>query len=306
MVSAIGVDASSLRVTGVGKVFFAADGSEVVALRGASLDVAAGVARLDTDAGGNLLINVDTGASTHFDATQHLAALDVASGASASLSSNGSRLLRTRSLDIAAGGTLNLNDNDLIVDYTGTSPYAAIKNHVVTGRNTGTSGIITTATALNDTVLAVVDNAQFGRTSFNGIPIDATTIIGKYTFFGDGNLDGKVTGDDYVTVDANLGRTNAQWIHGDFNFSGTVTGDDYVAIDANLGKGTPNALAYVELKEEMVAAHVAMFGEEYLVKLAAAEADGFGASVVPEPAAISLVGLGALGLLGRRRRTNPS
>ena len=51
----------------------------------------------------------------------------------------------------------------------------------------------------------------------------------------------------------------------------------------------------------MVAPHVAMFGEEYLVLLAQAEAEGFGASVVPEPAAISLIGLGAVGLLGRRR-----
>jgi hypothetical protein len=52
----------------------------------------------------------------------------------------------------------------------------------------------------------------------------------------------------------------------------------------------------------MVAAHVAMLGEEYLVLLAKAEADGFGASVVPEPVAISLIGVGAVGLLGRRRR----
>jgi hypothetical protein len=126
--------------------------------------------------------------------------------------------------------------------------------------------------------------------------------VGKYTYFGDANLDGKVTGDDYVSVDANLG-TGDSWLEGDFNMNGVTTGDDYVAIDANLGQGTTTPLAYAELKDEMVAAHVAMFGEEYLVLLAQAEAEGFGASVVPEPTVISLVGLGALGLLGRRRRT---
>ena len=110
-----------------------------------------------------------------------------------------------------------------------------------------------------------------------------------------------MTGDDYLNVDANLG-TGDTWLEGDFNMSGTTTGDDYLAIDANLGKGTANPLAFAELKEEMVAAHVAMFGEEYLVKLAQAEAEGFGASVVPEPGALSLVGLGATALLGRRRR----
>ena len=42
MVSASGVDASSLRVGGVGKVFVAPGGGEVVALRGVTLEVAAG------------------------------------------------------------------------------------------------------------------------------------------------------------------------------------------------------------------------------------------------------------------------
>ena len=98
---------------------------------------------------------------------------------------------------------------------------------------------------------------------------------------------------------ASLG-TGDSWIQGDFNMSNTVTGDDYLAIDANLGKGTPDPLAFAELKDAMVEQHVAMFGEEYLAKLADVEANGF--EVVPEPGALSLLGLGAVGLLGRRRR----
>jgi hypothetical protein len=54
-----------------------------------------------------------------------------------------------------------------------------------------------------------------------------------------------------------------------------VTGDDYLAIDANLGKGTSTPFAWGELKQEMVALHAAMFGEEYLTKLADVEANGF-------------------------------
>jgi hypothetical protein len=82
--------------------------------------------------------------------------------------------------------------------------------------------------------------------------------------------------------------------------NGVTTGDDYVAIDANLGKGTSDPLAYAELKEEMVALRAAMFGDEYLVKLARAESNGFGA--VPEPTGLGVVGLGAVGVLARRRR----
>jgi hypothetical protein len=80
---------------------------------------------------------------------------------------------------------------------------------------------------------------------------------------------------------------------------GAVSGDDYVAIDSNLGSGTPDPLAFAELKAEMVALHVEQFGEGYLEMLAAYEAG----AAVPEPGALSLIGLGALGLLGRRRRS---
>jgi hypothetical protein len=44
-----------------------------------------------------------------------------------------------------------------------------------------------------------------------------------------------------------------------------------------------------------------MFGEEYLVKLAEVEANGF-TTAVPEPGAVSVLGMGIFGLLGRRRR----
>jgi len=209
-------------------------------------------------------VTITGGPNVAFAGTQHLQSLDIAAGASAVLPANGSHALLAR--ELSTEGKLDLADNDLLIDYTGASPYAAINNLVVTGRNTGTSGIITTATALNDTVLAVVDNAQFGKTAFNGIPIDGTTLIGKYTYFGDANLDGQVTGDDYLNVDANLGLSGAQWFQGDFNFSGTVTGDDYLAIDANLGKGTLDALAFADDQEAMIEVHAARYGGESYVK----------------------------------------
>jgi autotransporter-associated beta strand protein len=230
--------------------------------------------------------------------------LHVAGGAVSVLPNGGpGGVLQVAALAIDGGAALRMNDNDLIVDYTGGSVEGQVRQWVKDGRASGsTSGIFTTpGSPDDDKVLAVADNAFWGKSSFNGIDIDGSTVVGKYTFFGDANLDGKVTGDDYVSVDANLGSGDS-WLEGDFNMNGVTTGDDYVAIDANLGKGTPNPLAFAELKEEMVAAHVALFGDEYLDKLARAEAEGFGASVVPEPssvaAAFALIG----GLLVRRRR----
>jgi hypothetical protein len=109
-----------------------------------------------------------------------------------------------------------------------------------------------------------------------------------------------VTSDDYVAVDVGIGSGDS-WVQGDFNFSGSVTSDDYVAIDVNLGKGSPNPLAFAELKAEMIALHTEMFGADYVEKLAIAEAEGF-AALVPEPGAMSLVGLSAAAMLRRRRR----
>jgi hypothetical protein len=114
--------------------------------------------------------------------------------------------------------------------------------------------------------LALVDNASWGRTAFEGIAIDPTTIVGKYTYYGDANLDGKVTGDDYLNVDANLGLSGAQWFQGDFNFSGTTTGDDYLAIDANLGAGTLDPASYDESQAEMIALHAEQCGGKRYIK----------------------------------------
>ena len=79
----------------------------------------------------------------------------------------------------------------------------------------------------------------------------ANAIVGKYTFFGDVNFDGQVTGDDYTVIDANLSTDPApglEWLSGDANLDGIITGDDYTVIDANLGLGVGNPLAPAELQ----------------------------------------------------------
>jgi len=207
---------------------------------------------------------------------------------------------RVASLHVGAAGKLDLADNDLIYEYDGVSPESAVRSLVVSGRTSGFGILSTPGDPDDDKVLAVADNAAWGKSEFGGQSIDTSTVIGKYTYFGDANLDGKVTGDDYLNVDANLG-TGDSWLEGDFNMSGVTTGDDYLAIDANLGKGTADPLAFVELKEEMVALHAEMFGEAYLAKLAQVEAEGF-SNFVPEPSAVGVVGVAAVTMLGRRRR----
>jgi hypothetical protein len=112
----------------------------------------------------------------------------------------------------------------------------------------------------------------------------------KYTYFGDANLDGKVDGSDYSRIDnAYLyNRTHPTapltgWFNGDFNYDGVINGSDYTLIDNAFN--TQGAL----IASEIAAPTAQIAGDS-------------GASAVPEPATLGLLGLGALGLLSRRRR----
>jgi autotransporter-associated beta strand protein len=205
-----------------------------------------------------------------------LDALTVNSGGAARMNTPAgtNALLLVDAMTIGATGLLHLADADLLWDYTTTSPYGTAKTLVADGRNTGTRGIVTAGGSSGNQVLAVVDNAAWAKTDFRGVAIDPTTVVGKFTYFGDSNLDGKVTGDDYVAVDANLGSTNAQWFQGDFNFSGTVTGDDYVAIDANLGAGTGAAALFAEDQALMIEYHASQYGGDSYVAAVEAAAKG--------------------------------
>src|SRR5205085_4030787 len=82
-------------------------------------------------------------------------------------------------------------------------------------------GIIsTTGQSAGNTILALFDNALAGATEWpvgSGNTVDANTVIGKYTYFGDLDLDGQVTAGDYGIIDANLGAHVAggcEWLLG--------------------------------------------------------------------------------------------
>jgi hypothetical protein len=201
------------------------------------------------------------------------------------------------------GGTLALNDNDVIVDYGpgAPSPEFTLRDLVLRARDVGDTGIFSTATAEQDTVLAFGEASELAISDFNDSVVDATTVVGKYTYYGDANFDGQVTTDDYVAVDLGLG-TGDSWVQGDFDLNGVVTTDDYVVVDLNLGKGTDNPLAYAEEQAAMIALHTEMFGPSYVEKLAYAQEHGWVAASVPEPGVGGLLAITAVAVTRRRRR----
>ena len=256
-------------LNGLSQSFAAAGVTAVHVAPGIGVDtvnVNAGVVTLDTNDPDGLTINVNgAGTAVIFNATQHLAALNIGAGASATMAADGNRFLETRALTIAPSGQLDLADNDLIVDYAASesSPEFALRDLVLRARDVGDYGIFFTRTVADDTILAFGEASELGITEFNGVAVDGTTVVGKYTFYGDANLDGQVTTDDYVAVDLGLG-TGDSWVQGDFDLNAIVTTDDYVVIDLNLGKGTSDPLAFADDQQAMIEFHAAVFGESYV------------------------------------------
>ena len=76
---------------------------------------------------------------------------------------------------------------------------------------------------------------------FAGQTVDATTVLVKYTYAGDANLDGAVDGGDYGMIDNFAQVPSADgYFNGDFNYDGVVDGGDYGVIDNNMqAQGAP-------------------------------------------------------------------
>jgi hypothetical protein len=152
-------------------------------------------------------------------------------------------------------------------------------------------GIVTTAGRQENVAakfdlynLGAINNADLDtlgigspHTTFGGQAVTPNTVLVKYTYSGDANLDGVVDGDDYTYwLNGFLGTTHPSvqgWLRGDFDYDGRVDGDDYTQwLNAFLLAGPPLS--------------------------------GGGPAPVPEPSTLALLSIAAAALLAyawRRR-----
>lgn len=167
---------------------------------------------------------------------------------------------------------LDLNDNDLIVDYTGATVRGTIEDQVKQGFANGAwngSGITSTIAATTlQRALGVAEASDLFTTfpaTFMGQSVDATSVIIRYTAPGDLNLDGTVNSLDFTKFVASFGSSTGRWALGDFNYDGKVNTIDFNQLAGNFGQTVASPTL---------------------------------GSIVPEP----VCAIGLLGLLGVRRR----
>ena len=222
------------------------------------------------------------------------ASLDVQAGVLKLLPSGGAApASKVASLAVAANAKLDLGDNKLVINggnlgSSNGSTYSGIQGLVQSANNGGAwdgNGISTSMpdAASGLTTLAVATGEQTGYAggTFAGASIAAGDVIVMYTYAGDANLDGAITGDDYSSIDFNIAVSNADgYYNGDFNYDGIISGDDYSVIDFSIvaqGAAFPTA----------------------------ATASPMVAAAVPEPATTLAALLGCAALYSRRRKLRP-
>jgi autotransporter-associated beta strand protein len=219
------------------------------------------------------------------------------------------------SLSIAANSQIDLTNNAAV--FHGTTQ-AAVNALLFSGQYSGPNGYwdgpgINSSSAANDpngvTTLGVIDNAEFGFTDFAGVHnLDGTEILVKYTYFGDTDLNGVVNVADFSQFVIGLTHQGpAEWLNGDFDNNGVVNVADFSLFVNGLvgqtGQLRPDDTGLMTQEIDQMAAQVGIdpgsLGSSTVDASGGADA---GRAVVPEPGSIGLLAVGALGLLGRRRR----
>jgi autotransporter-associated beta strand protein len=139
------------------------------------------------------------------------------------------------SLNISSPGRFDVNNNKLLITYTGASPVATIQSYLASGYSNGNwdgNGLDSTAASANYSyALGYADGADGVVAGLSSGQIEVV-----YTLYGDANLDGVVNGTDFAILASNFGQAEVGWDKGDFNYDGVVNGTDFALLAANFGQ----------------------------------------------------------------------
>jgi hypothetical protein len=186
-----------------------------------------------TMSGGSAVLTINPSSAT----VVNLGSLTINNGGRATLAAHGAGVIRALVVNggnpsIDATGKLDLTDNAMVVK-NGTlagiqAQVAATYNH---GGWSGAGGITSGAAAANPdgtTALGFARNDLLQKTSFAGVTgLTAGDVLVKYTYYGDSDLNGATTLDDFTLFLNGYQNAKTTWSAGDYDYGGLTTLDDF-------------------------------------------------------------------------------
>ncbi|MEX2140126.1 MAG: S8 family serine peptidase [Pirellulales bacterium] len=154
------------------------------------------------------------------------------------------------SLSVAAGATLDIGSNALLLDYSGDSPAVTTRQQIIAGRGGSGLGAAWNGTGITSSAVAAANVANpesrsvayaensslpLGPyTTFRGQAVDSTAILIAFAHTADANLDGLVDDNDVTILGASFapGAGDAFWALADFDYNGSVDDDDATLLGA--------------------------------------------------------------------------
>ncbi|MCY2952434.1 MAG: hypothetical protein NTU53_10705 [Planctomycetota bacterium] len=183
--------------------------------------------------------------------------------------------------ELSNTGSIDVGGN--LIAEAGGKPATDVLGQIVEQIKLGRGGVagIMSSPAMSDTremtgLGAIVNDKGDGQAvlyeKFAGEVVGIGSILVKYTWNGDANLDGVVNADDYFLADSGYVTQKGGWHNGDFNYDGVVNADDYFMIDS------------------------AFIGQTGVLA-------GMGrVAAVPEAGAVGMMVLLGVGMIGRRKK----
>jgi hypothetical protein len=242
-------------------------------------------------------VNINSNAGVAGSAANSHLALTVAGNvdnANTTVKLGANQDLKELSVAIADGGTQTLD----LASPAGAGQFRSVSVYAADLAGAKNSLYIAIANANKagaaDPLDGIVDSGMHAGSNKIGLAQSGDHITIRSTRVGDLNLDGSVTISDFIDLASNFGSTGgvSTWQEGDLNYDRNVTISDFIDLAANFGSSYSGNVVVSAGDVQTLTSFASSIGVDPSVV----------GSAVPEPGMLSLLAVGAMGLMGRRRR----